>query len=155
MEAYLARSYETWRSLSEDHQKLVTNILYMHTRVSAYEWDWEQFSIAYMVFDGCYRFLSERDRIGAPSHGLRISTVLQHLGIQQNLDWQDRFVKLRNDLFHESLWDTGQPGTFASDTAFYVPIFLKSMNARVITAMLGYKGKYPTTCWWSLGQSSF
>lgn len=52
---YLSKAYETWFNWPELERTRFTNILYMYSRVSAYEWDWEQFTLEYMILDACWK----------------------------------------------------------------------------------------------------
>lgn len=54
-EDFLSHCYQIWKNWPEKEQKLVTNILFIHARAPSYEWDWERFTIEYMVLDGCNR----------------------------------------------------------------------------------------------------
>jgi hypothetical protein len=55
-EDFLSHSYQTWRNWPEQKRKLMTNVLYMHSRAPSYEWDWERFLLEYRVFSGLYTF---------------------------------------------------------------------------------------------------
>jgi hypothetical protein len=54
-EHFLSHCYKIWEAWHEKEQKLITNLLFMHSRAPSYEWDWERFFIEYMVSDGCYK----------------------------------------------------------------------------------------------------
>jgi hypothetical protein len=66
-----------------------------------------------------------------------------------------RFVQLRNDLFHESLWDRSQPTSAAREDAFRAAYDLQRLNQRLIPALLGYRNSYVGTDWSSLGTKHF
>ena len=168
---------DTWSKCETPEQQLhLTNLLYMHNRVFAYEWDWEQFTIAYMVFDGCYRYLQRymvREKISG--HANRLKFVLDELDktfedkrIKTSEEDQIKtlkeeqiktlkeerikyFVFLRNNLFHETLWDSKQPGTSVSRNAFIASRQMKKICTRVLLYILGYKGNYFAQPWWSAG----
>jgi hypothetical protein len=53
VEDFLSHCYRVWQGWPANERKLITNVLFMHSRAPSYEWDWEQFTIEYMVFDGC------------------------------------------------------------------------------------------------------
>jgi hypothetical protein len=61
----------------------------------------------------------------------------------------EEIVRLRNDLFHESLWDKGQPCSVASSTGFQQEFNLRHINQRIIPALLGYNTNYINTPWWT------
>ena len=51
----ISEAYRVWRAWPHDERVRFTNLLYMHVRSFTYRWDWEQFTVRYMVFDGCYK----------------------------------------------------------------------------------------------------
>ena len=51
----LSDAYFVWRDWPSSERTRFTNLLYMHVRSAIYEWDWERFTVNYMVFDGCYK----------------------------------------------------------------------------------------------------
>jgi hypothetical protein len=155
IEKLIELAYCTWRSSSEEEKGLLNNLLYMQTRIKSYEWDWEKFIIAYMVFDGCYRFLNLTSGVSSKTHKKRMQTVLKHFGMKSNQEWIDRFMKLRNDLFHETLWDGGQPCHSGSTYAYSAMTHLSKLNSRIIVSLLGYKGEYTKSPWWNLGTFAF
>ena len=53
---FLSDAYRVWRSWPSSERTRFTNLLYMHVRSIAYEWDWERFAVNYMVFDGWVSF---------------------------------------------------------------------------------------------------
>ncbi|MDH5786594.1 MAG: hypothetical protein OEZ16_13450, partial [Chromatiales bacterium] len=48
-EDFLSKSYSTYKEWSAEHRAWFLNILIMHSRAPLYEWDWERFSMEYMV----------------------------------------------------------------------------------------------------------
>ncbi len=154
-EEFLSYCYKTWKSWAEKEQKLITNLLFMHTRSLSYEGEWERFTIEYMVLDGCYRLAEELAFVQkGSSHGKRIESLCQKFSIPINKDLIREIVRLRNDLFHETLWDGSQPGTAISSSSFILPTHLRRLNQRLIMALLGYKTPYIQTGWWFFGNYS-
>jgi len=155
-EEFLSYCYKTWKSWAEKEQKLITNLLFMHTRSPSYEWEWGRFTIEYMVLDGCYRLAEGLPFVQkGSSHGKRIESLCQKFSIRINKDLIREIVRLRNDLFHETLWDGSQPGTAISSSSFILPTHLRRLNQRLIMALLGYKTPYIQTGWWFFGNYSF
>lgn len=163
VEHFLSHCYRTWRGRSEKEQTLLTNILFMHSRVPSYEWDWERFMVEYMVFDGCWKLgrllnvfpMEKKNRKKICPHGERIKMLCQKLDIPINEDLIKKIVDLRNGLFHETLWDGSQPGTGGSNLAFMSPIYLRRLNHRLIPALIGYKTPYIQSKWWIHGKFEF
>ena len=154
-EHFIDNAYYIWRNLSDKQQKLVTNLLYMQTKVKSYEWDWERFFTSYMVLDGCYKFLSETFGVSSRRHRNRIKTVIKYFDMKLNSEWIDRIVCLRNELLHETLWEGGQPGNSGSTYSFSAAFHLLKLNNRVIFAILGHRGEYIRSPWWLRGTFMF
>ena len=155
IEDFMSKAYKTWQSWSDDHRKWFNNILIMHSRAPSYEWDWERFMIEYMVFDGAYRLSKDLYGCTAKSHKERFKSVCDKFGIQFNDDKITEIYNLRNELFHQALWDDGQPCTGSSNNAFYHQYNLSRFNNRLIPALLGYNNKYVESSWWSMGTFLF
>lgn len=162
-EHFLSHCYRTWRAWSEKEQKLITNILFMHSRAPSYEWDWEQFTIEYMVFDGCYRLAKslhliqrkQKKQKKSRNSGKSIKILCRSFPILYDDDLACKIVSLRNELFHRTLWDGSQPCTAESSSAFMLPYHLRRLNQRLIPALFEYKTPYIQTKWWLLGKYSF
>jgi len=60
-------------------------------------------------------------------------------------------VSLRNDLFHEVLWDRTSPGT-GSRAGFAHADNLWRINDRLLFAVAGYRGPYLSFPWWNIGR---
>ncbi len=156
LEDFLSHCYQTWQGWgNEEQKKWITNLLYMHTRAVSYEWDWERFIIEYMVLDGCWKLAEIQYGVKAKGHSNRIKALCEAFDIPYNSDLVNKIVKLRNNLFHQTLWDDSQPGTTASSFAFQQPSNLHRLNQRLIPALLGYKTPYVKTDWWSLSPCWF
>jgi len=153
-EDFLNHSVIEWKKWTSDKQKIFSNILFMHSRATSYQWDWERFMIEYMTFDGIWNVFSADTGIKSP-HAQRINIILTHYKMPKDQTILTKFVKLRNDLFHETLWDKGQPCTGASQDAFYSFYYLQRMNDRLILALLKYPTKYIMTDWKYMGTCGF
>ena len=151
-EDFLSYCYQIWPKWPARNQKLISNLLFMHSRAPSYEWDWERFMIEYMIFDGCWN-LSGLDR--KSGHGACIKTLCDKWDIPADVALIDRIVDLRNDLFHESIWDKSQPCTGVSGEAFLQAYNLRRLNQRLIPALRGYNNSYVRTSWWVLGTCLF
>jgi hypothetical protein len=158
-EDFLSHSYQTWKHWSQKEQKLITNILFMHSRAPSYEWDWERFTIEYMVLDGCLRLVQSLHLIQRKQRKKKkprdpsepIKTLCDSFSIPCDGDLACKIVSLRNQLFHRTLWDGSQPGTAVSSLAFMSPIHLRRLNQRLIPALFEYKTPYIKTAWWFSG----
>lgn len=153
---FLFTSYRTWNEWSNKNKKLMTNILYMHCRAISYEWDWERFAIEYMVFDGCCNLAKNLfPKIKLRDHTKRLLNICKHYDIPVNKNLVNRIVKLRNGLFHSTLWGGQQPCTAPQGDIFIVPYHLNRLNNRIIPALLGNNIEYTRTPWWTLGTFIF
>jgi hypothetical protein len=134
----------------------------MLNRAPAYEWDWEHFIIEYFVFDACWKsavelkLVPEKDGRGNRiTHRERINWLCAKFNLQHKTDIIREIVNLRNDLFHEALWDRGQPGTASTSGSFFSPLHLRRFNQRLVLALLGYENDYMRSSWWTMGISTF
>jgi len=151
VEDFLSHCYQIWQKWPEKNQKLISNLLFMHSRVPSYEWDWERFMIEYMVFDGCWKLSG----LVANKHSDRIRILCNKWDIPAENALIDSIVKLRNGLFHETLWDGSQPCTGVSSEAFLQAYNLRRLNQRLVPALMGYNNAYVKTSWWALGTCLF
>jgi len=145
--------FDTWSSVQ---QKRFINILFMHTRSVSYEWDWERFTIEYMVLDGIWRFVAEQGRIVKKvNHEERIKCLCETYGLTF-LDLEtENIVNLRNNLFHETLWDNGQPCTASGNKGFEASGNLRRLNQRLIPVVLKYDTDFIKTKWSSISHQNF
>jgi len=162
-EEFLSHCYKTWRNWNEKEQSLITNLLFMHTRSPSYGWDWERFTIEYMVFDGCRRLAEslnliqrkQRKKKRPRNTGELIKTLCDSFSIPCDDDLACKIVSLRNELFHRTLWDGSQPCTAVSSLAFMSHLHLRQLNQRLFPALFGYKTHYVQTKWWIHGKFEF
>ncbi|THJ18633.1 MAG: hypothetical protein CAF42_010120 [Nitrospira sp. CG24B] len=153
---FFSESYSVWKNWSMETRRHFTNILYMNSRLELYEWDWERFMIAYMVFDACYKQAKELGQVRSPpSHAGRIDAMCGGYGLYCNSSLSSEIAKLRNALFHEALWDGGQPCSSGGQKSFYYTECLRGINRRLIPAMLGYSTAYIGTQWDSISPCQF
>ncbi|MGH7909471.1 MAG: hypothetical protein ACRENW_06445 [Thermodesulfobacteriota bacterium] len=103
-----------------------------------------------MALDGCWKVAESRHGVKAKGHPYRIKTLCEAFDIPYDADLVRKIVNLRNDLFHETLWDGSQPCTTVSSSAFQQPSNLHRLNQRLIPALHGYKTPYVKTAWRSL-----
>lgn len=155
VEDFLSHSYKTWRNWGPTEKMLITNVLFMHSRVPSYEWDWERFTFEYMVLDGCWKLAESIHGVKGKYHSDRIKNLCQKFAIAYDAKRVNRLVALRNELFHETLWDNSQPCTAVAADTFMKPHDLRQFNQRLIPALLGYDNRYLHTNWWSRGAFPF
>jgi hypothetical protein len=134
----LSRSFKTWSAWSENDKRRFTNILYMHSRASAYEWDWEEFIIQYMVLDGCWKMAETLFGLRARNHLERIQVLCRTLKIEldKNFIDLDAMVRLRHDLFHETLWFGARPCSTIGHLPYHMPTRMGILNHQLIAALL-------------------
>lgn len=154
IEDFISHSYKVWKTWNDKHRRLFINILFMYSRTPAYEWDWERFIGEYMVFDAAFSLSEEICNCKASSHKARFKAVCAKFGIQFNEPLINEIYKLRNGLFHHTLWSGGQPCT-ADNNSFMQPYNLRRFNSRLIPALLGYKTTFIQTSWWDFDTDSF
>jgi hypothetical protein len=154
-ENVLSTALRLWRGWTRVTQERVVNALYMNSRSPSYEWDWERFTIDYMVFDALYKVTCETRGLNVCGHKARLSAMCDHYGVPRESRWLQTIYNLRNELYHESLWDGHQPGLSTSEEAFRASLRLRDMNMRLIAGVLGYTGKYLQSEWWVGTTSSF
>jgi len=155
-EHFISHAYQEWQKWPENAKPRFVTTLWMLNRAPSYQWDWEHFVVEYMVLDACWRSAEDLKLVcGRVAHKDRINRLCEIFNIQQNVDLVAEIVRLRNDLFHESLWDKCQPGTASSAGSFHAPLNLRRLNQRLILALLDYKNDYMRSCWWSMGTCIF
>lgn len=147
-ERFIDKAYDTWLTCTKENQLLLTNLLYMQTKVKSYEWHWERFLISYMVIDGCYKYLKETQSVTSEKHKDRIKAIIDFFDIKFNTEWIDRIVGLRNEIIHEALWEGAQPGNSGSTYSYSAGFHLSKLNNRIIFALLGHRGQYIQSPWW-------
>ena len=152
---FLSHAYRTWRGLSDGNRQRVTNALFMNARGPCYEWEWEQFNVNYMVFDALYRVAVECHGVPEVPHAKRFKALAANFRLAENQDHWKRINSLRNELFHEALWDGSQPGMSGSLEASYAALNLREINHRLIPAVLTFETKYVESQWWILGNFAF
>jgi hypothetical protein len=156
-EHFISYAYKKWQRWPWTVRKRFTNILYMLNRAPSYEWDWEHFVVEYMVLDACWRTAADLKLTPTKRvhHAEQIDVLCGIFKIERKTDLAKEIVRLRNDLFHEALWDGGHPGNAANSGAFFSPLHLRRFNQRLVLALLGYDNPYMRSGWWSMGRFSF
>jgi len=148
---FMSHAYISWQAWNDEVRKLFINILYMNSRFVSYNWDWEKFTIGYMVLDGCFKCTKLLDGIKSGTHETRINRLCQHYQLREEKDNIERIVELRNQLFHESLWSNSQPCTAPEGDAFGQVYNLHRFNNRLIMAIIGFETDYIKSSWTIFG----
>jgi hypothetical protein len=161
-ERFFSVAYERWRTWDKTDRRFFTNILYTHSRVPIYYWDWEEFSAEYMVTDSLFKHAKKvLGLLDTGGHRNRIKNMCSHFGVQednsshpQNATMQTcdalirEIVALRNDLLHEALWHDKTPGYGGGTrTPYWHKFLLRGINQRLIAAMLNFQGNYTSSDW--------
>jgi len=157
LEDFISHSYGKWRDLNSEHKKWFINILFMHNKGTAYTWDWEKFMINYTVFDGIYKLYESINNINnKPSHKDRIYTILKVFSIPIHEEFIKNIYFLRNDLFHQAIWDGGLPSSSEDKYKGYnQQANLRRLNIRAIIALLEFKTPFVKTPWWYINHLLF
>ncbi len=147
--SFLEKAYEKWRGLADKIAlKRLTNILYMHSKAPAYEWEWEVFGVEYMVLDAIYHFATHVERKQqAQTHAARIETLCGSYGLWYDDQTTRSIVDQRNELFHEALWSDKSPCYYVDREGKYNTRVLRCLNHRLIAAILGWTGEYVRSRW--------
>jgi hypothetical protein len=154
----VARCHKMWLGWPKEIQRWMTNLLYMHSRGPMYEWDWESFMIEYMVLDGCIGIATKVSGFHKHAHGdpkPHLEALCEHFGMAVNNGLLKAMKKLRNQLFHESLWAGGQPCASPSGEVFMLPRYLHGLNHRLLLSLLAYRNSFTADAWWSFSVSAF
>ena len=155
-EDFLSHAYTAWQCWPACTRQRFVSALFMFNRAPSYQWDWEHFAVQYIVFDALHKTATDIEAVPeAKSHKARIDQMCKYLGLARNSAKESEFVRLRNDLLHEAIWDGVVPGNGGSGDAFMCQFDLRRMNQRLIPAILGYKNDFVSSSWWPLGASNF
>jgi len=129
-EQYLDRAFKTWAAWPEPEQRRFTSILYVFSRTCAYQWDWEEFIIQYMVLDALWKMGQQLFSLRAKNHEDRVRVLCAHFSYNVE-NWIDvkELVRLRNDLFHETLWHQARPSSTVGEVTEKPPYY---MHARML-----------------------
>ena len=128
----------------------------MHSRAWCYQWEWERFANHYMVFDALYRVAVELHAVkDKEPHAERLAIMMNEYGVFDHPILRERIYRLRNQLFHEALWDGRTPTSASSHNGLYSSYHLGKIVQRLVPAMLGFKTPYSASAWWQLGTFSF
>ena len=146
-EELFSTAYATWTQWDERARRRMTNILYMHCRAPAYEWDWESFTFEYTVTDALYKRATEVYRLSSATHAERTNKMCQRFKLYEDDATVKEIVSLRNELQHEALWRGGRPGSVLDADAHYLTKKLRCLNQRLIPALLGFEGRYTRSPW--------
>jgi hypothetical protein len=153
---FLEHVYSWWKKLTESQRIKFVNILYVFSRASSLEWDWDAFLHQYMVFDALYNFhLEFQPSNKAKDHKSRFN-ILCHEYSVFNDDLINRIYNARNNLFHEAMWVESTIGFGSPDRdAYQLPRYLSSLNSQIICGITGYQNQYTRTAWWTMQMLGF
>jgi hypothetical protein len=145
---FLGRAYSEWKAQPADRRLKFTNVLYMHAKAPSYDWTWEQFLIEYLVNDALFD-ISQRTGLTSPvSHEDRIRELCARLGV-----WcpptapVTELVAMRNELFHEAMWEGERPGYRIKEQTYRLAGDLRALNQRLISALLSGRSIYTQNPW--------
>jgi hypothetical protein len=156
VEDFLSHSFKIWKTWKEPNQNLIINLLFMFSRTPHYEWDWERFMMNYLVFDGLWKLYKNLNSNTENSyHSERIIKICNFYKIPVNPELIKEIVGLRNNLFHETVWDNGKPTSSGSQETTLKILFLKNLNTRLIPAIFEYHTPFIKTEWWHMGRFTF
>ena len=146
--SFFSRAYACWKTWDEKSRKFFPDILYAHARAPSYYWEWEQFTFEYTVLDALFRHAVDINALTKGGfHGDRIRRLCSKYGLQQHEDIFTEIVKLRNDWQHEARWDGKRPGSDTEQRGYHLNMCLRSINQRLIAAMLDFEGEYTASDW--------
>ena len=153
IEEFVGLAYRTWKNWNKKEQEGFLGILTMHSRFYSYDWDWEQFSVEYMVFDGLYKLCFNKNN---DPHKERINKMINTFNLKPNIDEVKKIYNLRNNLIHEAIWDETSVGyPKPESTSIYQTLNLKRINERLIFNILGYNNEFVKSPWWTIGNFNF
>lgn len=149
---FLEHVYKWWISLTESQRIKFVNLLYVYTRATSLEWDWDAFLHQYMVFDALYNFHLEFKpylKELKPTHKMRFNILCDAYSVF-NEELVNRIYNARNNLFHEAMWVNSTIGFGSLDgDAYQLPYYLATLNAQLISSITGYKNEYARSPWWT------
>lgn len=154
---FIIHCYDEWLQWKEHQRQWIINLLYMHARAPSYNWDWEKFMLNYMVFDGIYKLASELHKCKTVStHKDRFYILIEKFGLVQKKEYIEQIYALRNELFHQAIWDGGLPNSSEGKYMGWAHHeTLRKLNVRLITALFGFKTKFIQTPWFSIHSTVF
>lgn len=142
----LKKLIDFWDELSEKNKKTLNNLLFLHSRAPIYEYTWERFLLEYQVFDSLWRIGKDIKLYLGGNHSERITIVCTKFNMMIDESLIKSIVDLRNDLFHQSLWDKNTLD-YDSHRTVTQCLYLDKLNQRFLFALLGYTGGYITMPW--------
>ncbi|MGH7984075.1 MAG: hypothetical protein ACREFF_13135 [Candidatus Udaeobacter sp.] len=137
VERSLDQAFKTWATWSELEQRRFTNILYMFSRTSVYQWDWEQFIVQAMVLDALWKMGEQLFCLRANGYENRLRVLCAHFSYDVE-NWIDvrEMVRLRNDLFHETLWHGARPSSTAGKPTEGRPYYIFARMSTPIKTLI-------------------
>jgi hypothetical protein len=154
---FVQHAYGWWMTLSPALRARVINVFYAYNRAVAQEWEWDEFSQQYIVFDALFRLHADlRCFVSRATHKMRFNVLCQAYEIPYNEGLVTTLYGARNELFHEGMWASAMIGHRApgSDAVQY-PRHLARLNARLLCAITGYKNSFTSSVWWAMGRFRF
>lgn len=154
-ERFLSKAIVTWKRLDRRSRLVASNLLYFHCKAGAAEWDWERFHLEYTVTDACFAIAKEKDGCHANRHADRIRELCSTYGLVFKPKWVSLFVRLRNELFPEALWDRGHPNSPRKSMSIMAAHHLRRFNHRLIAAIFAGPSDYTKSAWWYIDPDTF
>ena len=124
---YISLAYKVWSSWPERERKRFVNILYMFSRGAIYRWDWEELIIQYMVLDTCWKMAEKLFGLRSKGHAERVEVLCKRFSLiqfEKTVDIKE-MVRLRNGLFHETLWHDARPGATLGNLPYHIPTVME------------------------------
>jgi hypothetical protein len=111
------------------------NALWIHSNlVTSYSMGPEIFTWQYTVFDTCWMLLHGSKKLKRLPHAERFQEFARECRIQSDKQCFRRWVRMRNDLIHESVWGRFGPGYLGGTKMMEAELFLRKFTT---TALIG------------------
>jgi hypothetical protein len=80
-----------------------------------------------MILDACWKMAERLLVLKCKGHGDRIKVLCEEFNLVQFMRIVDikELVRLRNDLFHETLWHDSRPGSTIGNLPYHIPTVME------------------------------
>ncbi len=138
------------------------SVLQMHSRAPGHQWYWEQFAWEYTVTDALFAIAVDlapmylrRPDGRKMNHRDRITAMISAFGLSltdEEREWIDLIIRLRNELIHEARWAGQHPSTKTPRRAVHAGPILHQINQRLIVSLLGFQTSFIQASWASMAR---